>query len=475
MNISWTIKSIQDTMRKDAWVDWDAQRLSQLVWILFLKIIDAKEQENSFVNPDYKFAIPKWLRWSDWASDNEWITWEELLNFINNILFPWLKNIEVTQTNSLKFIVKEVFNDSYNYMKNWTLIREVINKLESDIDFTRSKDRHLFNDIYEKILKDLQAAWNSWEFYTPRAVTEFIVEMVNPQLWEKVMDPACGTGGFLTCSIEHLRKQVQNPDEEKVLQDTIYGSELKQLPHLLATTNLILHWIDIPKNILHDNTLSHKVVDFEDKDKIDCFVMNPPFGWTVQDWVLANFPKKFQTKETAYLFLIYVFYRLKQNGRVGIVLPDGWIMSWNKNSEIEIKKKWLEEYNLHTIVRLPSWVFSPYTTIKTNLLFFTKWKPTKEVWYYEHPLPEGYKIYNKSKPIKIEEFDPERKWWNNRVESENAWKVSVEEIIKNDYNLDINNPNKIEENIEYNKDELIEKISKNIEKSKELLDLIKNY
>lgn len=474
MSLNTLIKSIQDTMRKDHWVDGDAQRISQLVWMLFLKIIDDKEDEYEVMKDNYISPIPEKLRWRNWAKDSEWMTWETLLDFINNELFVWLKDIEVSDVNSLWYIVKWVFEDSFNYMKSWTLIREILNKLEADIDFTKSDDRHLFNDIYEKILKDLQSAWNTWEFYTPRAVTQFIVQMVNPQLWEKIMDPACGTGGFLTCSIEHLRKQVKTSEDEEIIADTIYGNELKQLPHLLATTNLILHGVEIPKNLKHDNSLTYRVTDFEEKDKIDCFVMNPPFWGTVQDWVLTNFPKKFQTKETAYLFLVYVFYKLKQNGRVGIVLPDGWIMSGEKVSEIEIKKKWLEEHNLHTIVRLPNGVFSPYTNIKSNLLFFTKWTPTKDIWYYEHPLPDGYKTYNKSKPIRIEEFDLEKSWWENREENENAWKVSIDDIIKWNYNLDIKNPNKEEENVVYNKEELVEKISKNLERSKELLELIKN-
>lgn len=473
MSLTTLIKSIQDVMRKDHWVDWDAQRISQLVWMLFLKIIDDKEEEYEVMKDNYKSAIPEKLRWRNWAKDSEWITGDDLLTFINNELFPWLKDLEISDINSLWYIIKEVFNDSYNYMKSGTLIREILNKLESEIDFTKSKDRHLFNDIYEQILKDLQSAWNAWEFYTPRAVTEFIVEMVNPKLWEKVMDPACGTGWFLTCTIEHLRKEVKTPDDEKIIEDTIFWTELKQLPHLLATTNMILHGVEIPKNLKHDNSLSYRVTEFSENEKMDCFVMNPPFGGTVQDWVLQNFPKKFQTKETAYLFLVYVFYRLKTDWRVGIVLPDGWIMSGEKTSEIDIKKKWLEEFNLHTIVRLPNWVFSPYTWIKTNLLFFTKWTPTKEIWYYEHPLPAWYKTYNKSKPIRIEEFEAEKSWWNNRVESENTWKVSIEDIVKNNYNLDIKNPNKVEENEVLSKEELIEKISKNLEKSREILELIK--
>lgn len=473
MSLTTLIKWIRDIMRKDRWVDWDAQRISQLVWMLFLKIIDDKETEYETMKDNYISPIPQDLRWRNWAKNSEWITWEELLDFVNNKLFPWLKNLEVSETNSIAFIVKEVFTDSFNYMKSGTLMREVLNKLEEDIDYNNSSDRHLLNDIYENLLKELQSAWSSWEYYTPRPVTQFIVEMVNPQLWEKVMDPACGTWWFLTCAIEFLQDQVKTPEDKIILDNSIYWIELKQLPHSLAITNMILHWVEIPKNIIHDNSLSYTVKEFSDNDKMDCFIMNPPFGWTIEWTELTNFPKKFQTKETAYLFLVYVFYRLKSWWRVWIVLPDGGIMSWEKVSEIEIKKKWFTEFNLHTIVRLPNWVFSPYAWIKTNLLFFTKWKPTKEIWYYEHPLPAGYKTYNKTKPIRIDEFEPEKSWWNNRVENEFAWKVSIEDIIKNNYNLDIKNPSKAEEEKLLSKEELIEKIEKNLAKSKEILELIK--
>lgn len=473
MSLITLIKTIQDIMRKDPWLDWDAQRISQLVWMLFLKIIDDKEYEQEKNNKKYKSPIPTKLRWRNWAKFSKWITWDEILNFINNSLFPWLKKLKISNKNTLWYIIKEIFNDSYNYMKSWVLIKEILNKLETKIDFTKSNDRHLFNDIYEQILKDLQSAWNSGEFYTPRAVTQFIVEMVNPKLGEKVMDPACGTWWFLTCTIEYLLKESKSPNDIKTIEDTIYWTELKQLPHSLAVTNMILHEIEIPKNIKHGNSLNCKVSDFLESEKVDCFVMNPPFGGIVQDWVLDNFPKKFQTKETAYLFLVYIFYRLKNNGRVWIVLPDGWIISWEKTTEIEIKKKWLKEFNLHTIIRLPNWVFSPYTGIKTNLLFFTKWTPTKEIWYYEHPLPAWYKTYNKSKPIRIEEFEVEKVWWNNRVENKNAWKVSIEDIVKNNYNLDIKNPYKIAKEKQLTKEELIEKINKNLERSREILELIK--
>lgn len=471
MSITTMIKSIQDIMWKDEWVDWDAQRLGQLVWLLFLKIVDDKEKEYETLQDNYKSPIPESLRWRNWAWNSEWMTGDELLNFINTELFSWLKNLKITNVNSLWFIVKEIFNDSYNFMKSWTLIRQLINKMNEDLDFNNLQDRHLFNDIYETLLKSLQAAWNYWEFYTPRAVTQFIVEMVNPQLWEKVLDPACGTGWFLTCSIEYLNKQLKTAEDNIILQNTINWNELKQLPHMLAVTNMILHWIEIPTNIKHDNSLSYRVTDFSENEKVDIIMTNPPFGGVVQDWVLTNFPAKFKTKETADLFMVYIIYKLKDNWRCWIVLPD-WFLFWDwiKSS---IKEKLLEECNLHTIVRLPNWVFNPYTWINTNLLFFSKWSSTKEIWYYEHQLPQWIKNYSMSKPLRNEEFDVEKKWWDNRVENDFAWKVNLDEIKARNYNLDIKNPNKKEVKQELNTKDIIEKIENNFVEWKKILDLIK--
>jgi len=438
MSISAIIKAVQDIMRQDAGVDGDAQRISQLVWMIFLKVFDAKEEEWELMDDDYTPIIPEGLRWRDWAADDEGITGDELLDFVNNKLFKELKEMKLDENSNPKaFIVKAVFEDSYNYMKSGTLMRQVINKL-NEIDFTTQKDRHLFNDIYENILRDLQSAGNAGEYYTPRAVTQFMVDMVNPQLGEKVLDFACGTGGFLVCALEHLKKQVKNIEDEKTLQETILGIEKKPLPYMLAVTNLILHDIDVPK-IRHDNSLARNVRDYKPVDKVDIIVTNPPFGGIEEDGILVNFPQQFQTKETADLFMVLLMYLLKDNGRAAIVLPDGFL--FGEGVKTTIKEKLLEEFNLHTIVRLPNGVFAPYTDINTNLLFLEKGKPTKEIWFFEHPLPEGYKKYTKTKPIRHEEFELEKQWWNKREENQYAWKVSIEEIKSRNYNLDIKNPN----------------------------------
>lgn len=470
MSISATIKAVQDIMRQDAGVDGDAQRISQLVWMIFLKVFDAKEEEWELMDDDYTPIIPEGLRWRDWAVDDEGITGDELLDFVNNKLFKELKEMKLDENSNPKaFIVKAVFEDSYNYMKSGTLMRQVINKL-NEIDFTTQKDRHLFNDIYENILRDLQSAGNAGEYYTPRPVTQFMVDMVNPQLGEKVLDFACGTGGFLVCALEHLKKQVKNIEDEKTLQETILGIEKKPLPYMLAVTNLILHDIDVPK-IRHDNSLARNVRDYKPVDKVDIIVTNPPFGGIEEDGILLNFPQQFQTKETADLFMVLLMYLLKDNGRAAIVLPDGFL--FGEGVKTTIKEKLLEEFNLHTIVRLPNGVFAPYTDINTNLLFLEKGKPTKEIWFFEHPLPEGYKKYTKTKPIRHEEFELEKQWWNKREENQYAWKVSIEEIKSRNYNLDIKNPNNKGAEIELTKDEIIDRIESNLIKAHELLNFIK--
>jgi type I restriction enzyme M protein len=440
MTISNTVKSIQDVMRKDAGVDGDAQRIAQMGWMLFLKIFDAREQEYEMMEEGYKSSVPEELRWRNWADDPEGITGDELLDFVNNRLFRNLKDLKFAQgADPRGLVVREVFADAYNYMKSGTLMRQVINRL-NDIDFNSSKDRHFFGDIYEKILKDLQSAGNAGEFYTPRAVTQFIVDMVDPTLGEKVLDPACGTGGFLTCAIEHIRsKYVKTPTDEATLQASIQGVEKKALPHLLCTTNMLLHEIQIPSQIRHDNTLARPLRDYSPKDRVDVVVTNPPFGGMEEDGIETNFPKTFRTRETADLFLLLIMQLLKPGGRCGMVLPDGTL--FGEGVKTRIKEKLLQECNLHTIVRLPNGVFNPYTGIKTNLLFFTKGESTKKVWYFEHPYPEGYKSYSKTKPIRIEEFDLEKAWWDKREEDEYAWRVSADEIVSKGYNLDIKNPN----------------------------------
>lgn len=436
MSLSTTIKSIQDIMRKDAGVDGDAQRISQLCWMLFLKIFDAREEEWELEDDDYKSPIPEKLRWRNWAADDEGITGEDLLDFVNNQLFPKLKKLPAHDGQAL--VVRSLFEDAYNYMKNGTLIRQVLNKV-NEIDFHTQAERHQLNEVYESILRDLQSAGNAGEFYTPRAVTQFIVDMVDPQLGEKILDPACGTGGFLACAIEHLRKQVKTPKDREKLQRNIYGVEKKPLPHMLCTTNMILHGIEVPDQIRHDNTLARPLRDYSAKDRVDVIVTNPPFGGMEEDGIENNFPASFRTRETADLFLVLLMHLLRPTGRAALVLPDGTL--FGEGIKTRIKEKLLTECNLHTIVRLPNGVFAPYTGIKTNLLFFDRTGPTKHVWYYEHPYPPGAKSYSKTKPMRIEEFEAEKKWWKKRKESELAWKVSLKDIKASGFNLDLKNPN----------------------------------
>lgn len=467
MSLSTTVKSIQDIMRKDVGVDGDAQRIGQLVWLLFLKIWDDREKElelmeEGFVSPlvdvewqdgtDVRSADD--LRWSAWAADPEGMTGDTLLDFANDTLFPALKGMEVGPPidgddaeakaarvlRSRRLLVKNVFADAYQYMKSGTLLRQVINRIEAGIDFNDATNRHLFGDLYERILKDLQSAGNAGEYYTPRAVTQFAVDMVKPRLGETVLDPACGTGGFLTGAIESIRKyDVETPDDEAELQRSIRGVEKKPLPHLLCVTNMIVHGIDVPTGIAHDNTLARPLRDISRRDRVDVVLTNPPFGGMEEDGIENNFPSDFRTRETADLFLVLIIELLKPGGRAAVVLPDGTL--FGEGVKTRIKERLLAECDLHTIVRLPKGVFAPYTSIKTNVLFFEKGRPTKEVWYYEHPYPEGYKSYSKTKPMRIEEFDAEKAWWTDREETEHAWRVGIDEIRERGFNLDISNPN----------------------------------
>jgi len=435
------IKSIQDIMRQDQGVDGDAQRLSQLVWMIFLKILDDTELELKEMIDGYMPAIPEKYQWGKWAGNEEGLTGEELNNFVNNDLFPALRQLR-SNNNPRTFIVREAFEDSYNYMKSGTLLRQVINKING-INFNARSDRHQFNDLYEKLLKDLQSAGNAGEYYTPRPLTQFIVEMVNPQLGEVVFDPACGTGGFLVNTIEHLRKQVKTSENEAVLQSSLRGTEKKQMPHLLCLTNMILHGIDAPTAIRRGNTLTRPLRDYGPADWVDVVVTNPPFGGIEEPGIEQNFPQAVRTRETADLFLVLIMRLLKPGGRAGIVLPDGTLFG-EGGIKTRIKEQLLRECNLHTIVRLPTSVFAPYTSIATNLLFFTKGDPTKEVWYYGHRMPPELKAYNKTRPIRFDEFDAERAWWKDRIESEQAWRVPIEEIEKRGFNLNVKNPHAIE-------------------------------
>jgi type I restriction enzyme M protein len=458
MSVSSVIKSIQDIMRKDAGVDGDAQRLGQMSWLLFLKIFDAQEEELEFEQANYQCPLPEQYLWRNWAADNEGITGDELLEFVNDQLFSDLKNLTAPiKLNPRGYVAKEAFSDAFNYMKNGTLLRQVINKL-NEIDFTDSAERHLFGDLYEQILKDLQSAGNAGEFYTPRAITRFIVDRVDPKLGESIMDPACGTGGFLACSFDHVKNNyVKTTDDHQTLQQQIHGVEKKQLPHLLCTTNMLLHGIEVPVQVKHGNTLNKPLANWD--DELDVIVTNPPFGGTEEDGIEKNFPADLRTRETADLFLQLIIEILKNGGRAAVVLPDGTL--FGDGVKTKIKKLLTEECNLHTIIRLPNGVFNPYTGIKTNILFFTKGKPTEKVWFYEHPYPDGVKNYNKTKPMKFEEFQTEIDWWGNeangfasRVETEQAWQVSIDDIIARNFNLDIKNPH-VGEQISHDPQELL--------------------
>tara|TARA_R110002124_G_C8974562_1_gene515847 strand:- start:36429 stop:37904 length:1476 start_codon:yes stop_codon:yes gene_type:complete len=476
MSVSSVIKSIQDIMRKDAGVDGDAQRLGQMSWLLFLKIFDAQEEELEFEQTDYQCPLPEQYLWRNWAADNEGITGDELLEFVNDQLFPDLKNLTAPiKLNPRGYVAKEAFSDAFNYMKNGTLLRQVINKL-NEIDFTDSTERHLFGDLYEQILKDLQSAGNAGEFYTPRAITRFIVDRVDPKLGESIMDPACGTGGFLACSFDHVKNNyVKTADDHQILQQQIHGVEKKQLPHLLCTTNMLLHGIEVPVQVKHGNTLNKPLANWD--DELDVIVTNPPFGGTEEDGIEKNFPADLRTRETADLFLQLIIEILKSGGRAAVVLPDGTL--FGEGVKTKIKKLLTEECNLHTIVRLPNGVFNPYTGIKTNILFFTKGKPTEKVWFYEHPYPDGVKNYNKTKPMKFEEFQTEIDWWGNeadgfasRIETEQAWQVSIDEIIARNFNLDIKNPH-VGEQINHDPQELLSDYAKQQDDIQALRDQLK--
>ena len=478
MSLGNTIKAIQDIMRKDAGVDGDAQRIGQLAWMLFLKIYSDLELETELDDSKYKSPTPKKFRWESWADEEalgkDALTGDALISFINNDLFPKLKELDLSpfsgQARERGALLISVFDDAYNYMKNGTLLRQVINKINQDIDYNSVETRHLFGDIYEQILKDLQNAGNAGEYYTPRAVTQFAIDMVDPQLGEIVLDPACGTGGFLTGAFEHMKKQVKKPTELKTLKNSIRGVEKKPLPHVLCATNMMVHGIEVPSNILNDNTLARPLRDYGPKDQVDVIVTNPPFGGVEEDGIENNFPAEFRTRETADLFLVLVMELLKDGGRAAIVLPDGTL--FGEGIKTRIKKKMLEECNLHTIVRLPKSVFAPYTSISTNVLFLTKGEPTKDIWYYEHQLPEGVKAYNKTKPMRLSEFDEEKKWWTKRKETEKAWKVSAKDIAANNYNLDIKNPNAPVETHE-DPEELLAQYAEAVKAVKALQDQLK--
>lgn len=441
MSITSFVKRIQDITRNDAGVNGDAQRIEQMSWLLFLKIYDSREMVWELEEDEYESIIPEELKWRNWAhaqNGERVLTGDELLDFVNNKLFKELKELEITSNMPIrKTIVKSAFEDANNYMKNGVLLRQVINVID-EVDFNSPEDRHSFNDIYEKILKDIQNAGNSGEFYTPRAATDFIAEVLDPKLGESMADLACGTGGFLTSTLNRLSSQRKTSEDTKKYNTAVFGIEKKAFPHLLAVTNLFLHEIDDPK-IVHGNTLEKNVREYTDDEKFDIIMMNPPFGGSELETIKNNFPAELRSSETADLFMAVIMYRLKENGRVGVRVDLGGRRIIKKKTRL--KQKLVDEFNLHTIIRLPHSVFAPYTGIHTNILFFDKTKKTEETWFYRLDMPDGYKNFSKTKPMKSEHFNPVRDWWENREEIlegkfYKSKSFTPSELAELNYNLD---------------------------------------
>lgn len=442
-NLTSFIKNLRDIMRNDAGINGDAQRIEQIVWMLFLKVYDSKEQDWEMDDDDYVSIIPKQFRWSNWAHDKkngDAITGDDLLYFVNNKLFPTLKELEVSKETPIKqAIVKTTFEDANNYMKDGVLLRQVINVIDS-LDFGDYDESHAFGEIYESILKELQSAGSSGEFYTPRAVTDFMAKMINPQIGDKMADFACGTGGFLTSWIKELEPKVKTIEDRNSFDTSIYGIEKKPFPYMLCITNMLLHGIDVPK-IEHGNSLTHDVLDYGEDDKFDVVLMNPPYGGSEKEDVKSHFPADLASSETADLFMSVIMYRLKKNGRAAVILPDGFLFGTD-NAKIAIKKKLLNEFNLHTVIRMPHSVFAPYTSITTNILFFDNTGSTEETWFYRLDMPEGYKNFSKTKPMKLEHFQLAMDWWNNREEInidgfDKSKKYTKKELEDNGYNIDL--------------------------------------
>ena len=442
-NLTGFVKRLRDIMRNDAGINGDAQRIEQIAWMLFLKVYDAKEQDWEWDDEDYTSIIPDECRWQNWAHDDKSgtaLTGDKLLDFVNNTLFPTLKNLPVDASTPIKkAIVQTTFADTNNYMKDRVLLRQVINVID-ELDFSDYEESHAFGEIYETILKELQSAGSAGEFYTPRAVTDFMAQVIKPRIGETMADFACGTGGFIVSWLKELRKQVKTTEDEEAYSNSIYGIEKKQFPYMLCVTNLLLHGLDVPQ-VYHANTLLHDVLDYTESDKVDVILMNPPYGGSEKADVKNHFPTDLASSETADLFMSVIMYRLKQNGRAAVILPDGFLFGTD-NAKVNIKKKLLREFNLHTIIRLPGSVFSPYTSITTNILFFDNTHPTEETWFYRLDMPEGYKHFSKTKPMKLEHFQPVLDWWNDRQEIiedgfDKAKKFTVQQLTEElGYNLD---------------------------------------
>ena len=455
-NISGFIKRLRDIMRNDAGINGDAQRIEQIAWLLFLKVYDTKERDWEFEDERYQSIIPEPCRWRNWAHEvnGKGMTGDALLAFVNNTLFPVLKSKDIKDPNGnvlikgiqvdpstpiKKAIVKTTFEDANTYMKDGVLLRQVINVID-ELDLSDYEESHAFGEIYETILRELQSAGSSGEFYTPRPVTDFMAKMINPQIGEHCADFACGTGGFLISWLKELETKKKNTDDVEKIYNSIYGIEKKQFPYILCVTNMLLHDVDTPQ-IYYDNSLLHKVLDYTDKDKFEVVLMNPPYGGNEKADVKNQFPSDLASSETADLFMSVIMYRLKGNGRAAVILPDGFLFG-TENTKVAIKKKLLSEFNLHTIIRMPHSVFAPYTSITTNILFFDKTTPTEETWFYRLDMPVGFKHFSKTKPMKAEHFVPVIEWWNNRKEITiddfpKSKKYSVDEIRELNYNIDL--------------------------------------
>lgn len=456
-NLTGFVKRLRDIMRNDAGINGDAQRIEQITWLLFLKVYDAKEQDWEWDDEEYESIIPEECRWQNWAVDDKSgraMTGDVLLNFVNNTLFPVLKGNDVLngdgtvkikgivvtpETPIKKAIVPTTFADANNYMKDGVLLRQVINVID-ELDLSDYEESHAFGEIYESILKELQSAGSAGEFYTPRAVTDFMAQMIRPEIGEQMADFACGTGGFLTSWLKELKKKVRTTDDEEKYSNSIYGIEKKQFPYMLCVTNMLLHDLDVPR-VYHDNTLLRDVLDYTEEDRFHVILMNPPYGGSEKADVKNHFPNDLASSETADLFMSVIMYRLKKDGRAAVILPDGFLFGTD-NAKVNIKKKLLREFNLHTVIRMPGSVFSPYTSITTNILFFDHTHPTEETWFYRLDMPEGYKHFSKTKPMKLEHFQPVMDWWDNRQEInedgfDKAKKFTVEQLTEElGYNLD---------------------------------------
>lgn len=455
MAVNNIIKRIQNIMRSDAGINGDAQRIEQMTWMFFLKVYDTQEETWEYKaykeKKEYTSIIPEELRWRNWAvdeKDGEAMTGDELLKFVNERLFPTLKSLPVDATTPrAKAIVQETFADLNQYMKNGTLLRQVIN-IVNEIEFDDAEDRHTFGDIYEGILKDLQSAGHAGEFYTPRALTDFIVEMIDPKLGETFGDFTSGTGGFLTSALNHMAKSVRSAEDGEKYQNAVIGQEWKPLPYLLSITNLLLHDVEAP-NIRNCDSLGTNVSNFKESDKVNVIGMNPPYGGSTEESVKSNFPTQYRSSETADLFIALIMYRLKAGGRAGVIIPDGFLFGTD-GAKLAIKENLLRKFNLHTIIRLPGSIFAPYTSIATNILFFDNEAAdgcgegfkTKDVWFYRLDMPEGYKHFSKTKPMKLEHCQPIKEWWNDRKEivgddiGEKSRVFSAQQLLDMDCNFD---------------------------------------